>query len=167
MGEKFLVFDLDGTLVDTKQAVREAYLASGVIMPESAWGKPWWQWLESVAAHRHKIKVYPEYIPKYAQPLPLLKFAVEFNVPVITSASWEAVRAIKEHFAPSLNVIATECSWFDKCDHLRRISIRGIYVDDDLTTRNHVKENTSWETVSPQEFLASSLLQERINDSNH
>lgn len=39
------IFDLDGTLVDTRPLVVEAYRRAGVIMPDDAWGKTAEEWL--------------------------------------------------------------------------------------------------------------------------
>lgn len=39
------VFDLDGVIADTHDAVRAAYHEVGVDMPDDAWGKPWVDWL--------------------------------------------------------------------------------------------------------------------------
>ena len=41
---RVFVWDLDGTLLDSRDAVRRAYLEAGVVMPDDAWGKPWQVW---------------------------------------------------------------------------------------------------------------------------
>ena len=49
-----VVFDLDGTLADTRDLVRRAYDLVGVHMPEHAWGLPAEAWL---AAHNGRATV--------------------------------------------------------------------------------------------------------------
>lgn len=57
------IFDVDGTLVDTKDLVFRCYASAGVEMPDDAWGKPWNDWLidyfdgdEAKARKAHKTK---------------------------------------------------------------------------------------------------------------
>ena len=54
------LFDLDGTLVNTRLAVKEAYRQVGIEMPDDAWGKPWTEWLNNKFAHDAKAKIYPD-----------------------------------------------------------------------------------------------------------
>lgn len=158
----FLVFDLDGTIIDTKQAVYAAYASVGVQMPEDAWGKPWYEWLDDSDAHRRKAEVYHEFIPGYSRPLPLLDIALEEQVPIITGASSNAVASIKQHYG-DLNVVRSGCSLEDKGAMLDNLQFevvfqyghhKCIYVDDCERTRAYLqKERTTWEILSPQVYL--------------
>jgi phosphoserine phosphatase len=136
------LFDLDGTLVDTRLAVKEAYRQVGVEMPDGAWGKPWTEWLNNKQVHKAKAKAYPNTLKAFAQELPLYHYAHQHKCPVITGASREAVRAIQALFG-GLNVIAT-CA-----THARKIEIiqtyihdeRNVaYVDDDLRVHEEIKK---------------------------
>ena len=68
-------FDLDGVIVDTEQAVREAYKIAGVDMPEDAWGRGAGNWLEeaagsperAAAAHLMKQEVYPRMLEEHCK----------------------------------------------------------------------------------------------------
>jgi hypothetical protein len=105
--ETCAVFDLDGVLVDTRQAVYHAYAEAGVVMPRSAWGSPWQSWLIDLCdhdpdrasdVHDHKSGVYPAMLKKYAVALPLSYYFNSlqrrgFPVFVITGASLEGASA--------------------------------------------------------------------------
>ena len=47
----FASFDVDGTLVDTRAAVKSAYAAIGIDMPNAAWGSPWRAWLPGLCGN--------------------------------------------------------------------------------------------------------------------
>lgn len=54
------VFDVDGVLADTRQAVKDAYFAVGVDQPDDVWGLSWRLWLPAIvgddAPQRHAAK---------------------------------------------------------------------------------------------------------------
>jgi len=151
---KHYVFDLDGTLVHTRTAVIQAYLAVGVAMPADAWGKPWQSWLKDETLHRRKNEVYPEALRAYAAPMPLLEVAVRLDAPVITGASRDAVRAVRATFAPTLNIALvganrTEKTWWLSA---QKDKIPGTYVDDNPLVRVRMREDLkSWKVISPGE----------------
>jgi len=160
VGHGVIVYDLDGTLIDTHEAVRQAYLVAGVEMPDDAWGKTWQEWLPDFQKHNLKNLAYPEMLRKYAKPLPLYYDAIKSRDAVLTGASREAVYAIKKIF-PGLRIAMMRATRKRKLAWLRRqrvsISKPGIYVDDDEITRELVrKELPWWVTLSPEEFLVSS-----------
>lgn len=169
-------FDLDGTLVDTREAVRQAYLCAGVSMPDEAWGLPWETWLEDPAAHDRKNAAYPDCLRRYAVKLPLLDVCRRLGGVVITGASAGAVSAIKVAFdCPDLAVALTGARRAEKLDFLQTVAaasqtmldlvqsnndglpakFRGVYVDDDPVTRTLIEEHTTWLTPTPEEFLLS------------
>jgi hypothetical protein len=145
-------FDLDGTLIDTKEAVVQAYRIAGVEMPEDAWGKPWHEWLKDETIHHKKNEVYPDMLKQFASVLPLFTIALRLNAPVITGASNEAVIAIQSVFG-SLNIVGIQCSRLEKILWLNRQRERGCYVDDDDATLLLVKEFTTWKPLTPNEAL--------------
>ncbi len=138
------IFDLDGTLVDTRAAVKEAYRRVGVTMPDDAWGVPWTAWLKSKSLHENKAKAYPRCLKEFASKLPLFDFAQKHQAPIITGASTLAVQAIEKEFG-QLNIIKTYASRQEKikwiiniCDGTFKVPtgagnrVEGvIYVDDD------------------------------------
>lgn len=66
---KTVVFDVDGTLVDTRDLSIEAYHAVGVKPPADSWMSPWREWLtryfagdrrRAEATYRRKTKIYEQ-----------------------------------------------------------------------------------------------------------
>lgn len=160
-----IVFDLDGTLIDTREAVREAYLAAGVEMPDAAWGKPWHEWLlqdrtteEAVKIHRKKNELYREALRHYGCILPCLSYALQLGAPIITGASITGVSHVKawldENGYRGLNVALSGATYDLKQMWLNTVhSTRGIYVDDDADARAKLRESTRWLITSPEQFL--------------
>ncbi len=141
---------MDGTLVDTHLAVRKAYEAVGVEMPDDAWGRPWIEWLKDGDAHRQKNLIYPKMLRKYARSLPLLDYAVRHKSPVITGASATAAVAVMNQF--KIDVVLVGANAERKKNYLSHRP-PGIYVDDHEATRRLIHETTQWETFSPQEAI--------------
>jgi hypothetical protein len=139
-------FDLDGTLVDTYDAVLAAYRSVGVEPPPGWWGKPWKQWLDSEAAHSAKNEVYPAHL-HMARPLPplsLLKLhgRAGDKVWILTGASLQATLAVGKKFLPAIGpAYRTDLSAEDK-RRLLGLLIKEdevIYYDDDLDFLAYVK----------------------------
>lgn len=155
-----IVFDLDGTLVDTREAVRLAYLEAGIVMPDHAWGLAWHEWLFDPAVHARKVEIYPRFVAELAVGLPLLQTALTHHVPVITGASRRAVQAVQIKFGP-LNVVLAEASLRQKIEYLNWYGPSGgTYVDDNELARAEIERRTKWKTESPR----SSLLPEPTPD---
>lgn len=51
MSERLVTFDLDGVLIDSREANIAAYAVAGVRMPEWAWGRPARYWLPGIVGH--------------------------------------------------------------------------------------------------------------------
>lgn len=145
---KRYVFDLDGTLFDTRNLVRQAYLAAGVIMPDDAWGKPAGQWLPELvgfkrwhSVHERKTDIYlhmlrrdpPPRTPAASAMIELALSGVETYV--ITGASREAALTLLSGFQPyHYRLIGANC---DRSLKITKIRMLGrahecVYVDDDL-----------------------------------
>lgn len=144
------VFDFDGVLVDTEALVRKAYREVGVTMPEGAWGKPWWMWLDDPSAHARKTVRYVEMIRNGELSLgllPPLDVAVRLmregaSVFILTGASREVVTAFQQTYAddlrdPPIPILDTSCDFAQKLNCLLSLSDcyeRVVYVDDDRQT---------------------------------
>mgnify|MGYP000959187926 CR=1 FL=1 len=156
-----VVFDLDGTLVDTRDAVVTAYAEVGIHMPTQAWGRPWQDWLPGSASlngrsakdvHAAKNRVYPACLARLARPTPLLTYAAVKQSSVITGASKEAVEAIQQQFNVKLNVGGYNMTLNDKIYWLNEAYQSAedcIYIDDDESTREHVYYGTHWRPLCP------------------
>lgn len=156
------VFDLDGTLVDTREAVRQAYLAVGVVYPTGAWGIPWQEWTQlsgndAERIHTAKNAAYPAALKKYAKRLPLLPYALYLDAPILTGASRGAVRTLEEWLGVKLNVVLTSATTSDKInwlnDHMSSNALTHVYVDDDMKVCRQVEEGTSWLSLVPKRAL--------------
>ena len=95
------VFDLDGTLLDSRDAVKRAYLEAGVEMPDGVWGSPWQSWC-GIAAHSVKTRIYRDMLMRGEVPtLPAMDvvrelLAADEYVGILTGASHEAVTCVME-----------------------------------------------------------------------
>lgn len=146
------VFDLDGTLVDTRKAVEEAYHLAGVHMPPEMWGRPWQQWLNNARVHSLKNKLYHQTLRQYGVKLPLLEVALQLDAPVLTGASSAAVRTIMQRWASGLNIALVEATPLMKAVWLNQHE-PGTYVDDSEHTRAVIREKTQWRVMTPTESL--------------
>lgn len=153
-----VVFDLDGTLVDTHKAVKMAYAIAGVEMPDAAWGKPWREWT-TIDVHYQKEKAYPRCLAEHGKTLPLFDFVSRLKLPVITGASASAVSAIIERFG-DLNVIGYGLSLETKLTWLMNMGPFGIYVDDLADARDRVERELGWTCLTPQD--ATRLFSPRV-----
>lgn len=154
ISDRRFVFDLDGTLLDTRQAVKEAYRAAGVEMPDECWGLPWREWLtmpNAAEIHKRKNVYYYKTVSIYAKRMPLFSIALQGQYPVITGASWVAVEHVLLMFG-KLNVCLREADFDAKIQWLDERK-PGTYVDDLPEARQRVKEATEWKVMSPEECL--------------
>lgn len=149
------VFDMDGTLVDTRVAIKEAYRLAGINMPDDAFGRPWRKWCP-VAVHQNKNVHYQKTIELASEMwcMGALRELVLLHRPVyiLTGASTEAVHAVIRRFNihPSVRFKA-ELSRHQKANWLL-IHGLGVYVDDDAQTRVIVERKTQWKVFSPEAF---------------
>jgi phosphoglycolate phosphatase-like HAD superfamily hydrolase len=153
-----VVFDLDGTLADTRDLVLRAYESVGIKMPNKAWGAAAEEWLEKYVGkphvaetHRMKNVAYRALIAAQGlRELPAchlcrtLSRDDEYEVSILTGASYvaaEAVRAaLKLRHVPFLGVAMKHE------DKLRILSSgeAGIYFDDDYEAAVSVANATDW-----------------------
>lgn len=142
-----VIFDMDGVLVDTKEANRMAYEAVGVTMPENAFGKPWTDWLidavgnnldEADLRHRAKTDAYGAMIP-YINTLPpaslmdgLMSTGKVF-VGIVTGAARTTAEAILEQrlqLGPK-TLLGTGCTVDEKRHIIFNLPYdRVVYIDD-------------------------------------
>lgn len=148
-----IVFDLDGTLVDSKDALIAAYEFAGVKNPEPLLATAWPKWC-TLEQHSIKNDVYPSMLKRYGKLLPLAKFASKGNWPVITFASRRGVDAVREVFDLELNVFRYGCGVSTKAECLKQLHHRGVprmYVDDNAVQLKEIVAGTGWFGLSPQQ----------------
>jgi hypothetical protein len=159
-----VVFDLDGTLVDTEYAVIDAYAAVGITYPAEAWGKPWQAWLpklvgdEEVACQIHDLKNVAylalidagkvEELPAATLARTLVKIP-EFMVTTLTGASLDATAALCDTLGLERvgmltgYTLGSKVAWLNG-DHGE---LPGIYFDDNAEALSVIRVRTKWATV--------------------
>lgn len=135
---RHFVFDLDGTLWDTRPLVQEAYQLAGVQMPPGAWGAPWTSWCNPLA-HTKKVHIYHKLLRSRGEPprLPPLEFAHELPIEavhVLTSASHETTRYLIDMYLPGVHLLGWSQTAPQKVASLFVLTRREkdvVYIDDD------------------------------------
>jgi hypothetical protein len=140
-----VVFDIDGTLIDTRELVREAYARAGVTQPPETFHQPWEYWLPSLVGgvfaaqriHRRKNFIYTKILDEMPPTvLPPGRIAKDYaaslwmDVWAMTSGSLDGVLAALNcaglGFIP---VLGFELDQKDKNKILETLE-PGVYVDD-------------------------------------
>ncbi len=148
-----IVCDFDGTLVDTKKALYEAYkyAANGTPPPKDFFGKPWQKW----CAPAHKLlkdQIYPEYAKKYAR-LTKLGEGIDWSqITILTGASGKGYEAVMQALFPNScwpEVLQYRCDPIMKRQILLERNLNGkkhgIYLDDMLSAGLIVTQMTSYD----------------------
>jgi beta-phosphoglucomutase-like phosphatase (HAD superfamily) len=141
-----VIFDLDGVLFETQDAVYKAYKEAGIDMPDSAWGKPWQSWLpkicgsmeEAELVHDKKDWAYETAISmnivQTLPPLVLLRVLSQGSlakVGVLTGASRCSTESLMRYGNIShVPVYGTSMTRAGKFEALSGIAARGVYIDD-------------------------------------
>tara|TARA_Y100000310_G_scaffold270200_1_gene283863 strand:+ start:3610 stop:4179 length:570 start_codon:yes stop_codon:yes gene_type:complete len=177
----FVIFDVDGVLIDSREAVRQAYASVDIVVPEKAWGISWREWLpemvesESRAKKLHvaKNEAYPGMIRKFARELPPIKtlrelLMLDVRVGILTAASLHAARMVSIHLGIHRDVefIGTECR--NKVEVLARLSDKGQYVDDHdqfFNIKNFDK--IGWRFIHYVPTMSSDDLMEVLEDGRY
>lgn len=142
------VFDLDGTLLDTEEAVRKAYIMAGVTPPANFFGRPAWEWMKDTPLnrelHKQKNRHYKETTWRMVTALPMLELFDRTKGIILTGASQEAARMLCEKFNIQPSKLLTCLSVKDKINWLNKQEEPGIYFDDDHIACETMLRNTRW-----------------------
>lgn len=177
-----VVFDVDGTLVDTHDHVVEAYRRAGVDMPEDAWHRTWEAWLpalvggEAKMIHARKNREYRYLLDE--KPLRILPAGEIIksgalhgkSIYAMSSGSEQAIRAAllnADIHVPLLGTAldAAEKNWMMGC-----IAQCGVYVDDiafPLTAKGWCTiryTNQTVQELTEELWTRLSSLRARVND---
>ena len=146
-----LAFDLDGTLLDTREAVHLAYVQAGVTPPVDWWGLPWQAWLTDAAAHERKNAIYEGLVHTHVRPLPLLHLANAHphDYYILTGCSARAYSALARHFALQPKDVFLSLTLERRVERLRQLGATGLYFDDHPTTARVVQQQTGWQSYIP------------------
>lgn len=140
-----VAWDLDGTLVHTRDANLAAYRALGVRPPLDFHTRPWQEWC-SAEIHDEKGRLLPAYLRRYATPTPLLRLFRGMGGDIVTNASPPAIAALREIFSELRTArIHGGLSPEEKVDWLNAASSPGLYIDDSIRTVEMVRRRTQWQ----------------------
>ena len=157
----WVIFDLDGVLVDSRAAITEAYRRAGVDYPDSCWGRPWWQVFtqlgltagEAADVYAKKRKHQTELMnAKHWSPLLPTCGVAEilrgrgWGVGVCSSAWPENAWAVLNRIDVPWDVVALGAFGIDKVTTLKSVATRGMYVDD-LMIGEGISAAAEWDFV--------------------
>ncbi len=160
---KRFIFDLDGTLFDTKGLVVLAYLRAGVDMPPEAWGQPAQAWLPQIvgknwkATHRLKTTEYLKLLSKQRPPMlsaaSMLRNArgVGITCHILTGASQQSTQLILANQLQTYeySIIGSGMRVEAKADRLRMLAHPKYmaYIDDDEAACAYIREHVKCNVV--------------------
>lgn len=128
------VFDMDGTIVDSIRAVKEAYKRAGLVLADEAWGKTSKQWKCPPDIHKMKVALYPTILLRMGRRLHAADLLTAMDGSVLTGASMGAVEAVRGFLDHDFRLAGAECDSDMKIKILSAKSdeCRVFYVDDDF-----------------------------------
>jgi phosphoglycolate phosphatase-like HAD superfamily hydrolase len=147
-------FDLDGTLVDTRKVIRDAYTHAGHPPPEDFFGKTFAEWfkgdaIEAQRVHSLKQQYYMEHA-KEVRPLPLMSLftalAIGGRAPrIFTGASYNALQILAYHF-PIIAQVEWLCSLTleAKIRTMNESNVPGIMFEDNAAAAVLMRASTEW-----------------------
>lgn len=141
------VFDMDGTLVDTLRATREAYRKAGLKMPEGAWGKTWNEWCPE-DVHLEKQRIYPNMLREFGRVLPAAELFKLVGGTILTAASAPSGIAVEDLLGVTFWDMRFEHTSDMKVEFIRAecyASVEGeklVYVDDNIEFGKRVLAET-------------------------
>jgi len=148
------VFDLDGTLIDNKEAVRYAYLRAGVAMPDDAWGKPVGDWCTK-EQHEMKQSVYFNSLLEYGRRGPGIGFWTSIGgAPkvIITGASLRSaydsldfLQTPRDFLAMHGASLREKVAWVKGAMTVQPV----LYVDSDSSIANEIWKETKCHILVP------------------
>lgn len=145
-------YDLDGTLVDSREAVVQAYRRAGLEPPPDFWGRTAKEWNCPAEVHRRKNALYPDTLARFGRRLPLADLYDLTGGVVLTGASYEAALAAMWFLGMTVRLdrVFASCTLEVKLETLRRLGGPGLYFDDDPTTCARVREIPGWQALHAQ-----------------
>lgn len=152
-----LVFDLDETLVSTREANRAAYAEVGVICPPVSDYCPVSQWPTPPTPEQYvrKHEIFERHLRERGSTLPAIRFlsVIPSSVVILTGTSAHSVRTIRKVFPEIANYpVHSGMSGQDKIEWLCRQIQAGVYFDDWHVMIERVRKETRWQAVDVTTF---------------
>ena len=146
------VYDMDGTLIDTKEAVFRAYESANFNMTEELWNKPWQEIGISKEQHDEKCKIYPHFLKKYSKPLALYYLYQKIPGYILTGASLDACREIVKLYNIPHYMIKCNLTKEEKIQILQGLGYENCYYyDDDVSIENDIITRTRYTFINANE----------------
>lgn len=141
------IFDLENTLVHTKEAVRAAYVAAGVDLPEDFFVMPWPSFC-SAEEHNRKNEIYHHFAYKI-RILPAFNLWRATPGAVILSGISEAALGVVRDTVPELQQARIHYGMHrkQKIDFVAHLKGGGLYVDDDVQACLAVSQLGGWQVM--------------------
>ncbi len=150
-----IVYDLDGTLIDTRTANRLAYEAVDVSPPKDFHTLDWRLWT-TPEIHDAKNKALRYTMTRSVRELPLMKVARRHAAFVLSNISPAAFSIVKDNVDLGSLRVSIGLVPADKVFMLQEIEHEigevGIYVDDSFFTCQMVAQMTSWQVLHAGKF---------------
>lgn len=126
------VFDMDGCIVDSYAAVKEAYRLVGFKLLPEHWGKTWREIGVTPEQHKEKTQLYSTCLRQYGRKLHAATLLEVVGGDILTGASLEAVKSVSSLLGFTPGLIGYSCTQDDKIDILNNTAAQGrvFYVDD-------------------------------------
>jgi len=144
------VFDLDETLVSTREANLRAYKHIGVEPPEDFHVRPWQSWTTK-ELHDQKGEVLGEFVWDHVQLLPTFRILRATKGTILTNAAGRTLQHIVKVF-PEIGLYnkIIERAPFEKILWLQQQVEPGVYWDDNADFCEQVRSATEWQAVHVQ-----------------
>lgn len=139
-----MVFDLDGVLVDTREANLKAYRAAGVQPPPNFHVMDWRRWT-TAEAHDAKNAALERFAHE-VRPLPLLALALRLDAPVLSNISIRALEVL-QRFVSDVRRLNVRHE-MDRAAKLRWLKVQpepGTYFDDCELTCWAAQREAGWQ----------------------
>lgn len=160
VGYGTIAWDLDGTLLETREANLMAYRSLGVEPPIDFNIRPWREWTDKETHDRKNFVIGP-FLRTYCSWLPCVDVWRRYPGPVVTMCSHPVLAHLKFVLPADMTILRAD-DREGKLRILRNLGPSGIYVDDSPRMRKMVNEELSgWIALDP--LLVSSLPQEKVD----
>lgn len=141
------VYDFDGVLVDTKNAIRRAWKMVGVDPPKDFWKKSWKDWCPDPELYEKRNEAYIEKCLPLVNLLPMMKVAAATGGLILTNGAQSRVLATLAHFNVKDCIVKCELNAIEKAKELNSLKEVGVYFEDQWENAAIIRKLTQWKVV--------------------